>query len=203
MRILSFFLHILVFTLLTILSQVGGVIYLLSIVIIKKSKAKYILKRLGVFLCIYLVCNQIIIPFTAPIFGREKIKETNHIEAATIWTTLLNRNYVKPRLNELLLQISNRLEKKYSGIKVIYLDANFPFYDDFPLPPHLSHKDGKKIDLSFIYKNNENNLVNIKPSVSGYGVFTEPQQEDENTSEKCISEGNWQYGMAKDSTPQS
>ena len=32
------------------------------------------------------------------------------------------------------------------------LDANFPFLDGFPLPPHLSHDDGRKADIAFYYQ---------------------------------------------------
>jgi len=31
------------------------------------------------------------------------------------------------------------------------LDANFPFFDGFPILPHLSHNDGNKIDIAFYY----------------------------------------------------
>ena len=66
-------------------------------------------------------------------------------------TNLMNRNYVRPELNTSLQKIGEGLSKKHKGIQVVYLDANFPFINKFPLLPHLSHNDGKKIDLSFIY----------------------------------------------------
>lgn len=38
---------------------------------------------------------------------------------------------------------------------MVYLDAGFPFLDGFPLLPHLSHDDGKAIDLAFFYQDAE------------------------------------------------
>lgn len=37
-------------------------------------------------------------------------------------------------------------------IRISYLDANFPFKDGFPLLPHLSHDDGRKVDIAFMYR---------------------------------------------------
>lgn len=146
---------------------------------------------------VYMSFNQFVIPFVAPMLGREAIKETENIKPATFWTKLLNRNYVRPELNRVLVDVSQKLDKKYSELQLIYLDANFPFYNGFPLLPHLSHNDGRKIDLSFIYENEEGKTVNGKPSISGYGIFVEPKRGDENTNEKCLSGGHWQYDMAK------
>ncbi|WP_243765941.1 hypothetical protein [Polaribacter cellanae] len=80
---------------------------------------------------------------------------------------------------------------------MIYLDANFPFFDGFPLLPHLSHNDGKKIDLSFIYKDNQGNLTNSKPTNSGYGIFEEPKKHEISKTKKCKENGNWQYDFTK------
>jgi hypothetical protein len=40
--------------------------------------------------------------------------------------------------------------KDLPSIKLIYLDANFPFFDRFSLLPYLNHTNGRKIDISFI-----------------------------------------------------
>ena len=50
-------------------------------------------------------------------------------------TVLLNRNYVRPELNDLLEQVAKDLSK--TRIQIHYLDANFPFVNNFPLLPHL------------------------------------------------------------------
>jgi hypothetical protein len=197
MKALQIGIHLIVILILTIVSQIGGLIYLISILSIKASQPKYKLKRLALFATFYLIANQILVPLIAPKFGRERIKNTQSVESATALTTLLNRDYVSPELNAILTQTGNTLNNKYNQVKLIYLDANFPFLTGFPLFPHLSHNDGNKVDLSFIYKDNNNQLVNKKPSRSGYGVFTDPITGEENTTGFCKSKGYWQYDYPK------
>ena len=194
MRIL---IHIIVFCLLTIVTQVGGIIYLISILLIKKKTNKNRLKRLAIFSVLYLITTYLIVPKIAPLFGREKIKETELIDAKFFFFTLANRNYVRPELNKSLQSISIELNKKHKGIKLIYLDANFPFIDGFPLLPHLSHNDGKKIDVSLIYEESNRKITNKKPSISGYGAFEEPTSAEYNQISVCKKKGYWQYDFPK------
>lgn len=139
----------------------------------------------------------LIVPNVAPIFGREKIEETEFLKAHSIFYILANRNYVRPKLNETLKQIATDFEKQNSGIKMFYLDANFPFLDKFPLLPHLSHNDGKKVDVSLIYKEANGQLSNKKPSISGYGVYEKPTAKEFDQNEVCKQRGNWQYDFPK------
>ena len=110
-------------------------------------------------------------------------------------TILLNRNYVQPKLNELL----NETGKILSGtnIEIHYLDANFPFINKFPLLPHLSHNDGKKIDISLIYETKAGEITNKQKSVSGYGLFENPKPNEYNQIEKCLNKGYFQYDFPK------
>jgi len=110
----------------------------------------------------------------------------------TYMTAILNRHYVTPNLKNELLDIANQFEKANPGIKTVYLDANFPFWDGFPLLPHLSHNDGKKIDLSFQYSK-KGILVNNKPSNTGYGHYEIPKNTEVNQPQICNNEGFWQY----------
>ena len=161
-------LHIIIICLLTIVTQIGGIIYLLVLLLVKKKTKKRRLKRIGIFVALYLITTYLIVPQIAPVFGREKIKESEFVQAHSFFYKLANRNYVKPELNNAIGKIAKDFEKRNSGIKMIYLDANFPFIDKFPLLPHLSHNDGKKIDVSLIYENPNGTHTNKKPSVSGY-----------------------------------
>jgi len=125
-------------------------------------------------------------PFTA----------SSNLVPHTFLTVLSNRHYVVPQLKQELIIVSNKFQKSSSGLKVIYLNANFPFWNGFPLLPHLSHNDGKKIDLSFIYRK-DGKLTNQKPARSGYGHFENPHETEENQHHKCTQRGYWQYGYAK------
>jgi hypothetical protein len=178
-------------------TQIGGIIYLTAILLIKKSAKNKRLKRIGIFAGLYLLTTFLIVPNVAPIFGREKIKETEFLIAHSFFYKLANRNYVRPELNITLNQIATEFENQNSGIKMIYLDANFPFIDKFPLLPHLSHNDGKKIDVSLIYENDNGQLTNEKPSVSGYGVYEMPTEKEYDQAAVCKENGNWQYDFPK------
>ena len=111
-------------------------------------------------------------------------------------TPLLNRHYVRPQLKDQLTQIFNNINGENKNLKISYLDANFPFIDGFPLLPHISHNDGRKIDLSFYYtKNNVDG--NLKPSNFGYGNYVEPLSNEFDQNRSCLSNGYWQYDFTK------
>ncbi|WP_432411169.1 hypothetical protein [Rasiella sp. SM2506] len=181
----------------TVITQIGGIVYLISILLIKQTANRKRLKRFGIFAGLYLLTTFLVVPYVAPIFGREKIKESEFLEAHSFFYKLANRNYVKPELNSIIQDISIELQRNNYGLKLIYLDANFPFLEKFPLLPHLSHNDGKKIDVSLIYKYSNGNLSNEKPSISGYGVYEKPNANEYNQTVICKERGNWQYDFPK------
>jgi len=194
---LKIILRILIFILLTILTQVGGVVYLFSILLTFKKVTRKHLQQFLTFSGLYLTVTLAAVPNLAPIFGREKIKETSSLQARSLFFVLANRNYVVPELNESLSKIATDFENENTGIKMLYLDASFPFFNHFPLLPHLSHHDGKKIDVSLVYENSKGKLSNRKPSVSGYGVFEEPTLKEYNQTDVCKGKGYWQYDYPK------
>lgn len=170
---------------------------MVSLFLVKKQREKKRLKRIGIFSVLYLVTTFLIVPNLAPFFGRERVKESELVQAHSFFYKLANRNYVRPELNKAIEKISFEFEKQNSGIKMIYLDANFPFIDKFPLLPHLSHNDGKKIDVSLIYENPNGELTNRKRSISGYGAYESPTEKEYDQISVCKSKGNWQYDFPK------
>ncbi|WP_282050123.1 hypothetical protein [Maribacter aquivivus] len=193
--LLKTLLKIILVGILTLLTQIGGIVYLVSLVISKKWNRKLKFKTSIVFLSLYILSTLLIVPFFAPIFGREKVIHSEKISPTNYMTVLLNRNYVRPELNELLSQT----EKKLSGtkIEIHYLDANFPFINKFPLLPHLSHNDGKKIDLSLIYESEFGEITNKQKTISGYGLFENPKSSEYNQIDKCLTNGYFQYDFPK------
>ncbi|KPA12304.1 conserved hypothetical protein, membrane, partial [Candidatus Magnetomorum sp. HK-1] len=165
--------NICIFIIFTIITQVGGLIYFFALLLNNFFKISFRCQRLIVFIGLYFIATFLIIPVTAPIFGREKVKHTDMIKPATYMTVVLNRNYIRPALNNLLAEASKEIQG--TNIQIAYLDANFPFINKFPLLPHLSHNDGKKIDLSFIYEDQNGKLSTKQKSMSGYGVFENPK----------------------------
>jgi hypothetical protein len=86
------------------------------------------------------------------------------------------------------------LDSKFPGSRVQYLDANFPFLNGFPLEPHLSHSDGKKLDLTFLYTHN-GIPTNYCPSFIGYGGSEKPKNGEEDRPSYCENKGYWQYNI--------
>ncbi|WP_226990042.1 hypothetical protein [Cellulophaga baltica] len=107
--------------------------YIISLIISKKWRIPVKFKTVGVFLGLYLMATLFLVPIVAPLFGREKIVHSEKIRPTNYMTVLLNRNYVVPELNKLLLQTATALAD--TPIEISYLDANFPFLNKFPLLP--------------------------------------------------------------------
>lgn len=183
------------FLLLTIFTQIGGVVYIISLIISKKVKPfkHFRANAFLIFMVIYLTATFIIVPFTAPLFGRECV--TKKIQPASFLTNILNRNYVVKDVNNLLE--ATLIQLKGTKIEMKYLDANFPFIKGFPLWPHLSHNDGKKIDLSFIYENEMGQITSHNKSNTGYGIFENPASNETDQNKICKSNGNPLYDFSK------
>ena len=187
MNFKAFLLHFAICVLLTIITQVGGLIWLLSIYLSYRLRKK---KRL-VFPVVYLIFNLVLVPLIAKPFGREALPLFAKNLKPRNWAyPLLFRNYVTPDLKSVLQNTSAS-----GGIQITYLDANFPFMTGFPLLPHLSHNDGKKIDIAFMYIDKEGHATNKKPSVSGYGAYA--HSDDNYTAPSCKEQGYWQYDFPK------
>lgn len=201
---------IVVFSVLTILTQIGGLAYLayksFGLAIRKRIKVGGFSrwKPFGLFAGIYLAGTLFVIPPLAELYGRVPMpwfaNEEHRIKPATILTCLANRHYVRPELKALISDISLQMEEEAA---LVYLDANFPFLTGFPLLPHKSHDDGEKIDLSFIYRNTQTGeVVNDAISMFGYGVTEDPARGEMNRPEECEGKGYWQYSLIRRITPQ-
>lgn len=199
MKVLFLVIFKILFTiLLTLLTQIGGVVYIISeLVFIKKGKHYSRRNKFALFLSLYLISTFLLVPYIAPFFGRVKIKNNDSITYCSIFTVVCNRNYVTPDLHTTLSAIAQTMHQQYPDVQLTYLDANFPFIHGFPLAPHLSHNDGKKIDLSFVYINNDGKIANKQPAILGYGVYEEPNPNEYDQTSVCKQKGYWQYDFPK------
>lgn len=209
MKIVKGLLHFVLILVLTITTQVGGVIYLLSLLIryllYKKSAFNRRILLASIFTITYIFASFLIIPPIAKTFGRVPLPifSDAKIKPLNIITCVLNRHYVTPKLKQSISNVSKKMEAKFPNTIISYLDANFPFYDVFPLLPHLSHNDGKKLDIAFFYKNTLGVALNKKaPSFIGYGVFEEPKLGEYNAPKSCAEKGYWQYSLLEKFVPQ-
>jgi hypothetical protein len=170
--------------LLTTVTQIGGVVLLLCIPAFawvgRRLAERIQLIRvgacIGVYACVYLAASLAVVPL-AGAFGRAPLPcgVAGEVTLAprTFLTCLLNRHYSALPARQALQKINNEFSAEYRGFRVAYLDAGFPFFDGFPMMPHLSHGDGRKIDLALIYPDGS-----ATPSPIGYWGFAQPRQGD-------------------------
>lgn len=211
MKIFLFIVSLLIFAVLTLLTQVGGVIYLLSKLIssfINKKLSSWWARAgssIGIFILLYLLCTWLVIPPLAKSYGKVPLPalETDHVQPLNILTALLNRHYVKREVKLVVTRAATELNKKFPGSAVNYLDAGFPFINGFPLLPHLSHHDGKKLDIAFRYTDSKTGKpVNDSPSWLGYGICEEPIPGEVNTAVFCTMKGYREYSILQRYMPQ-
>lgn len=197
---------------LTIITQVGGIIYLVSKLIsslIHKKLNTWWAKwgvSLGVFLCLYTICTWLIIPPMAKSCGKVPLPafKTGNLQPLNILTVFLNRHYVREEVKQAVTEAAGELNKKFPGSAVNYLDAGFPFINGFPLLPHLSHHDGKKLDIAFRYTDSKTGQpVNNAPSWLGYGICEEPLPGEINTAVFCNMKGYRRYSALQRYMPQT
>jgi len=204
---------ILLFFLLTAVTQVGGVLYLLyrpiSWWIGRRIRPKFVaaMVQLIGFLLLLSACAVFVVPPIAQNFGRVPlpIRATAEepVRPARWFYVIANRHYVRPELREVAVGVAQKLRGAHAEANLVYLDASFPFFDDFPLLPHRSHDDGRKLDVSFAYRSMKSNTVRYdSPSWLGYGYVEGPNNGEENWSERCTEEGEWQYDILSKVTRQ-
>lgn len=217
-KIITYTGRLLTFLLLTLLTQVGGVVYVINFstyrFINRKVNHQWLRRfcKLSTFVLFYAIATFFIVPMLAKPFGRVQlpVRKGNHpdkpgqvIRPLTFLTCLLNRNYVRKDLRDAAVDVARKMNRKYPGTVVNYLDGNFPFLNGFPLFPHLSHNDGKKLDLAFCYKDRQTQLeTNRAPSPVGYGICEEPVGSEKNMPRFCSENGYWQYSFLKSIMPQ-
>ena len=89
----------------------------------------------------------------------------------------------------MLDSMASDLAERYPGLIVAYLDTGFPFLDGFPVPPNLSHHDGRRIDLAYFYRDGAGENVPLAtPSPVGYWGFVPPPAGEVSP---CIDKVRW------------
>lgn len=197
---------VLIVVLLTLLTQVGGLVYLLykPLSMRIKKRVRHPLRswllRLSVFSGLLILTAWLVIPPLAGAFGRTPLplgfEKDAPLRPANLLFTVANRHYVEPELKEAIQDISRRFREKYPGAQLVYLDANFPFFDGFPLLPHRSHDDGEKLDITFRYRaESTGKMINRPPVFLGYGYSEKPRPNEYDQPAACAGQGYRQYSL--------
>jgi hypothetical protein len=184
--IVWFLAHAVGIAVVTALTQVGGIVYLLAMLVVALPRRRM---HLGPFLrigsgifwfsVIYLIASAYVVPPLAEALGRVPLQcaaapKQPYAPRSHLYC-LLGRNYVKPETRELLEALATAMAAKEPRAIVAYLDAGFPFADWFTMLPHLSHGDGLHIDLAYFYADRDGRYRPFAtPSPLGYWSFEAP-----------------------------
>lgn len=155
--------HLLIVLFLTALTQLGGIAWAVALTFRRQKLA---------FLVIYAALSFGAMA-TAPLLGRVHLScwTESPLQVQSWFYCLTNRNYVSPELKTVTEDLANHVADRHPGTVTVALDGSFPFFDGFPLLPHLSHDDGRKLDIAFYYEERGQYLPGKSRSPIGYFAF--------------------------------
>ncbi len=172
--------------LLTLITQVGGAVLWLTLPLLERLKSR--LQQFGrglawcaviaAYLGLYLAASATLVPWSAAAFGRRPLpcsfSAEQPLQAVSPLFCAANRHYARPPVHRLLHDLAEAMDEAFPGSRLRYLDAGFPLFDGFPLAPHLSHHDGRKVDLAFYYRSRDDGTALPPPSPLGYWAYSGP-----------------------------
>lgn len=200
--ILKFLAHTLLVVFLTLLTQVGGLLWLITLTInhLISKKRKILFSRLLIFTALHLATTLWVLPPLARQIGRVPLpfRANPHLRPESWAFYFFNRNYVRPELKRALEQVAEGMQRQFPGTVVWYLDTNFPLIEGYPLEPHFSHRDGKKADIAIFWKEKSSGkTVQGSPSPIGYGACAAAETGEFDYNKTCHKQGYWYISLDK------
>ncbi|WP_347360120.1 hypothetical protein [Rhizobium sp. Root1334] len=175
--IMALICSVFIFVVLTLLTQIGGVVFLASIAASRVLQISGRLLKAIVFLFLYVLAT-VAAHAVAPAFGRVALpcfSDAAPLQLQSPLYCVLNRNYVSAGMQQAAEALAQHMASEFPGTVTLALDANFPFINGFPLLPHLSHSDGRKLDVAFYYRGEAGEVLNGQTrSPIGYFAFEQP-----------------------------
>ena len=177
-----FFLHAVALFLATAITQIGGLAYLGALALRRRDPTlgrRRFVHGTALFSILYAFGWTATL-YTAPQLGRFALpcRPTDGTEIVVLSPLYcaLNRHYVTPELLQIANDLAKFMNAEFPGTQVVALDASFPFLNGFPLLPHLSHGDGRKLDIAFFYQSaGGRNPIEETRSPIGYWAFEHPR----------------------------
>jgi len=187
---------------LTLLTQIGGVAYLVALLVTWRWRRVSRWRRTAYVttatLLIYAVASIAIVPPLAGLLGRERAP----CASTTLVSCVLNRTYLEPKTLTLVRALDQAVASHFPGSGVTVLEGSFPFFDGFPLPPHLSHHDGRKVDLAYFYRDVSGHPIAAgSPSPIGYFHFQQPRARDREPCAGRFTPLRWDFAWLQPKEP--
>ena len=162
MSVSAFVAHFFLIALLTALTQLGGLAWLIAL---------FFRRRFLAFALTYaalwasaLVAAPLVERVPLPCFGAT-------LRTQSLLYCVLNRHYVVPELRDVADDLATEMDRRFPGTVTLTLDGSHPA-GDLPLLPHLSHVDGHQLDLAFFYTDADGTYLPGKTrSPLGYFAF--------------------------------
>ncbi len=85
----------------------------------------------------------------------------------------MTRHTVRPERRRSLEELARALGGPEPSRR--YLDAGFPYAGGFPMLPHLSHRDGRDVDLAFFWRDAKSGDPVSPPAPLGYWIYAGPR----------------------------
>lgn len=193
--------------LLTLITQIGGLVLWLSWPLLewihrrlrRRAAPAAALPTTAMLLLLYALVSLAIVPSAASMLGRQRLpcfaEAERPLRAVSPLFCLTNRNYARPSLHRLLDDLSAGMARAEPGIVTAYLDAGFPFFNGFPMLPHLSHRHGRDVDLAFFYQRRD--AASPLPSGGswpiGYWLYVPPRLGDPQPCAVRIIDLRWDW----------
>ena len=122
-----------IFAVLTVLTQIGGLCYLLGLVLQRRGRSVGVVSAL----LVYVVLTVVVVPPLAALAGRVRLPCATAANAAaplvsaTRLTCALNRGYVRSTTARVLTALGEAMNRQFPGSQVTTLEGSFPFFDGF------------------------------------------------------------------------
>ncbi len=89
----------------------------------------------------------------------------------------LGRTWVTPQVRAALVETAAAFVRRHPGSVVTFMDASGASGKK-PFPPHLSHGDGREVDLAVFYRTPAGLELVQPPTLNGYGAYEPPRAGD-------------------------
>jgi hypothetical protein len=177
--------HVLFIVVLTLLTQVGGLIYAAALWARRRAPFAQSTGGFALLVIAFYAATWWPIERAATLGGRVALPCTARDGlSSSAFSCILHRHYVSRELRAIAGNLAHAMDQRFPGTRTRTLDGSFPFIDGFPLPPHLSHDDGEKLDLAFYYTRDGAYRPGALGSPIGYWKFEFPRESE---SDACAS----------------
>ena len=200
---ISFLCHALIVIALTLLTQIGGVAYVIALLATWPWRGAGSPRwRRTVCLTVATLLVYASASWAMPLLATHFDRVPVRCGATTKVACWLNRAYVRSTTISVVNKLDRDIASRFSHSHVTILEGSFPLFDGFPLPPHLSHHDGRKVDLAYFYRDaNGRPIARGSPSPIGYFHFQQARPGDREPCAGRFTPLRWGFSWLQPKAP--